>query len=55
MRAIAQLLMSIGSALKLNFLIKIAQGMTQTAVISDRASAAKRSISSKSKDDKDNS
>lgn len=52
MRAIAQLLMTLGNFLGLRFLVKIGSGMIQTTVVGDRISAVKRS-SSKSDKDKD--
>ncbi len=46
MRALAQLLMTIGSTFRLGFLTKIGQGMQRTALIGDQASNAKRQMGS---------
>ena len=54
MRAIGLFLTTLGSTFRLDFLIKIGQGLTQTALIGDRANAVKRSMN-KSKDDKEQS
>ena len=44
MRAIGLFLTTLGSTFRLDFLIKIGQGMARTAVISERAKEAKRAV-----------
>lgn len=49
MRALAQLLMTLGSTLNLRFLSNIGQGLSKTAMIGDRAKLAKRELSKSDK------
>ena len=49
MRAIAQLLITLGSILRLPFLTSIGQGLNKTALVGDRAADVKRSVGSKTK------
>jgi len=52
MRAIAQLLTTVGGMLRIPFLTKIGQGMNQAAVVKDRAkNVAKSANKSDSKDE----
>lgn len=50
MRAIGLFLTTLGSTFRLNFLIKMGQGLSRTAVIGERASEAKRAMNKPKKD-----